>query len=149
MDADETRARAEILGTLSTYTRHVDSGRAAELSQLFTVDSRYDMGGGVVARGRDEIPGKVEELKEVFAGAESFGRIRHHTSSVFVEVQSEDRARAVSYFAAFSAQGPDHWGVYRDTLVREGEHWLFASRTVVLEGASPTSPVRGMLPTVP
>jgi hypothetical protein len=149
MDADETRARAAILHTLSTYTRHVDSGRAVELSQLFTVDTRYDMGGDVVAEGRDQIPGKVEELKAVFAGAESFGRIRHHTSSVFVEVESDDRARAVSYFAAFSSQGPDHWGVYRDTLVRDGERWLFASRTVVLEGAAPTSPVRGMLPAVP
>jgi hypothetical protein len=38
--------------------------------------------------------------------------------------------------------GPDHWGVYRDELTRVGHDWLFARRTVTVEGASDVSPVR-------
>jgi 3-phenylpropionate/cinnamic acid dioxygenase small subunit len=146
MDDVEIGARVAIQATLSRYTRHVDAGRADELAGLFAEDAVYDMGGGVVAHGRAAIVPKVEELKTMFATAEGFGRIRHHTSSVSIEVESPSRARATSYFCAFAAAGPDHWGTYRDVLVREDDAWRFASRVVRLEGAVPASPVRSMLP---
>lgn len=146
MEEFEIAARVAIQATLSRYTRNVDTGRADDLAGLFAEDGLYDMGGGVVAHGRDAIVPKVEELKTMFATAEGFGRIRHHTSSVAIEVESPDRARAMSYFCAFAAAGPDHWGTYRDVLVKEDDTWRFASRVVTLEGAMATSPVRSMLP---
>jgi hypothetical protein len=141
----EVEARAAIAATLSRYTRHVDTGRAAELAGLFARDALYDMGGGVVARSRAEIVGKVEELKRMFAAAEGFGRLRHHTSSVAIDLLGTDSARAISYFVAFSALGPDHWGTYRDELVHEPDMWRFASRVVTVEGAGQGSPVRALV----
>lgn len=145
MDQSEIEARVGIQALLSRYTRNVDTGRAPELALLFTVDATYDMGGGVVARNRDEIAGKVEELKTMFATSEGFGRIRHHTSSVVIEIEGPDTARATSYFVAFAAHGPDHWGTYRDGLVAEDGEWRFSSRVVRLEGTVEASPVRPML----
>jgi hypothetical protein len=142
----EVAARVGIQATLSRYTRNVDTGRADQLAGLFAENGVYDMGGGIVAHGRAAIVPKVEELKTMFATAEGFGRIRHHTSSVAIEVESADTAKAMSYFCAFAAAGPDHWGTYRDVLVREDDVWRFASRIVTLEGAVPASPVRSMLP---
>lgn len=141
----EIAARAAIQATLGRYTRNVDTGRADELAELFVEDCLYDMGGGIVAKGRAAIAPKVEELKILFATVEGFGRIRHHTTSVAIEVESPERARAMSYFCAFAASGPDHWGTYRDVLVKNEESWRFASRVVRLEGATDASPVRSML----
>lgn len=145
MDAAEVESRLAIQVTLSTYTRHVDTGRAERLAGLFTSDARYDMGGGIVALSRDDIVGKVEELKTMFASSENFGRLRHHVSSVAVELLDADHARAMSYFAAFSSAGPDHWGTYRDQLVREEDMWRFESRVVTVEGARDGSPVRKLV----
>jgi 3-phenylpropionate/cinnamic acid dioxygenase small subunit len=142
----EVAARVAIQATLSRYTRNVDTGRADQLAGLFAEDAVYDMGGGVIAHGRAAIVPKVEELKTMFATAAGFGRIRHHTTSVAIEVESSDRARVMSYFCAFAAAGPDHWGTYRDVLVREEDMWRFASRVVTLEGAVAASPVHSMLP---
>src|SRR5690606_3444284 len=65
-------------------------------------------------------------------------RLRHHVSSVRIRIADEDHATAQSYFLAVeSGLGPDHWGVYRDELVRENGAWRFARRTVTIEGATP------------
>ena len=42
---------------------------------------------------------------------------------------------------AMSGAGPDHWGVYRDELVRGEDGWLFARRVVTVEAAAANSPV--------
>jgi SnoaL-like domain len=142
VDAWEIEARLSIQATMSRYTRFVDAGRPHELGMLFTEPMHYDMGGGRVVHSRAELTATVEEIKSTFRAAENFGRLRHHVSSVAIELTGPDRATATSYFLAMSAAGPDHWGVYRDELTRLGQDWLFARRVVTVEGASQTSPVR-------
>jgi hypothetical protein len=102
----------------------------------------YDMGGGRVVHTRAELTATVEEIKSTFRTAENFGRLRHHVSSVLIELTGTDSAKATSYFLALSVARPDHWGVYRDELTRVSEGWLFARRVVTVEGASDISPVR-------
>ena len=142
MDAWEIEARLSIQETMSRYTRFVDAGRPDELSLLFAEPMYYDMGGGRVVRSQQDLISTVEDIKSTFKAAENFGRLRHHVSSVFIQMTSVGRAKATSYFVAMSAAGPDHWGVYRDELARSGQEWLFSRRIVTVEGASQTSPVR-------
>jgi hypothetical protein len=41
---------------------------------------------------------------------------------------------ARSYFFVITERGPDHWGRYRDELVRHDARWLFQHRVVRLDG---------------
>lgn len=142
MDTWEIEARAEIDVLFADYIRWVDGGKPELLAELFTEDCVYDMDNDNVARGRAEIPERVGALLPVFAGAVNFGRIRHHTSSVRVEFLDRERAKASTYFMAVSRQGPDHWGIYRDLIVRTGAGWRFAERSARVEGAVQHSPMR-------
>ena len=142
MDAWEIEARLSIQATMSRYTRYVDAGRPDQLGLLFVEPMHYDMGGGRVVHTRAERTAAVEAIKSTFRTAENFGRLRHHVSSVVIELTGADSAKATSYFLALSGAGPDHWGVYRDELTRAGHDWLFARRIVTVEGASDVSPVR-------
>ena len=142
MEAWEIEARLSIQATMSRYTRYVDAGRPDQLSLLFADPMYYDMGGGRVVHTRAELIATVEEIKSTFRAADDFGRLRHHVSSVNIELTGPDSAKATSYFLALAGAGPDHWGVYRDELTRVDQGWLFSRRTVTVEGASAISPVR-------
>ncbi|HVW40004.1 MAG TPA: nuclear transport factor 2 family protein [Amycolatopsis sp.] len=144
MQAWEIEARLDIARTMSRYTHYVDTGDATALAGLFTEHCHYDMGGGVVAVDSATIEAAVERLKEMFRNAPGFGRVRHHVSSVTVDLRGPDRAKAMSYFVAMSRTGPDHWGTYRDELVRTANGWLFSRRVVTVEGAAPSSPVHSL-----
>jgi hypothetical protein len=141
MEDWEVDGRLGVQATLSRYTRFVDSGRARELARLFTEKCHYDMGADRIITDRDGIEPAVEEIKATFRDAKDFGRLRHHVSSVVIELLDVEHATVTSYFTAMAAWGPDHWGVYRDELVRIGDDWLFARRVVTVEGAVPQSPV--------
>jgi SnoaL-like domain len=145
MELEEIAARLGVQATMGRYTRFVDTGRAGDLAGLFAPDCLYDMGGGAVARGRDQIVPIVEGLKDRFRTAPDFGRLRHHVSSAVVEITGPASATAMSYFVAFCAQGPDHWGTYRDVLSSDGKDWWFDSRVVRVEGAASGSPVADII----
>jgi hypothetical protein len=142
MEQWEIEARANVQVLHARYIRYVDSGRADELAELFVADCLYDMDGGAVAQGRDAIVPVVEELKAMFVATEGFGRVRHHVSSIFVEFESTDRASGMSYFTAMSGLGADHWGTYRDVIVRAEAGWRFQQRVVRVGGATAGSPIR-------
>ena len=61
--------------------------------------------------------------------------LRHHVSSVKIDLTGPDTASAASYFLVFTEVGLDHWGRYADRLVRAGGSWLIAHRKVRLDGA--------------
>ncbi|MCW2747845.1 MAG: hypothetical protein JWP10_987 [Nocardioidaceae bacterium] len=146
MEPWEIEARQCVQLLISRYTRYVDAGKAGDLANLFTEDCVYDMGGGNVAEGRAAIVPTVEGLKTMFSTTENFGRIRHHTSSVWIDIEGPDRAKAMSYYFAMAAHGPDHWGVYRDVIVRTDAGWQFEKRVVTVDGSVAISPVRHLVP---
>jgi hypothetical protein len=64
-------------------------------------------------------------------------------ANVVIELEGPHRARARSYFLAVTERGVDHWGRYRDELVRSGDRWRFARRQVRTDGSAPGSWVAG------
>lgn len=136
MELWEVEARLGIEDTVGRYVRFADSGHAAELGGLFSDD-------GVLAtdtakvQGRSAIVSYLEAARaDLAASATGGGRIRHHVSSLRIDLVSRDEARATCYFLAVTAAGPDHWGTYRDRLVRIGSGWRFAERIATVEGAA-------------
>jgi hypothetical protein len=137
METWEVAAHVAIQDTLARYTRFADGGRPADLAQQFTEDGVLAVGENEV-HGRDEITSFLEAQKVSLAASETGGgRIRHHTSSLRIDFEGSDDARATSYFLAITAAGPDHWGVYRDRLRRVDNRWLILRREAIVEGAAP------------
>jgi len=134
MEPWELEARLAIEDTVARYVRYADGGRAADLAGLFTADGVLASGDEVI-RGRDAIVAYLDGVAADLAGsATGGGRIRHHVSSLRVDFEGREAARATCYFLAVTAVGPDHWGTYRDRLVRVDDGWCFAERIATVEG---------------
>lgn len=142
MESWEIEGRVGIDALFGEYVKYVDSGEPELLAGLFTSECTYDMDNGNVALGREQIPERVRAVIPLFADAVNFGRIRHHMSSRRIDFIDRERAKVTSAFLAISGQGPDHWGSYRDIVVREKGDWLFSQRVARVEGAVPHSPMR-------
>src|SRR5262249_27748949 len=96
--------------------------------------------------GRDAIRGFLTSAGVSLADAATVPLIRHHITSVTIEIVSHDEARSASYFLAITEHGVDHWGRYRDDFVRDGEQWLFAHRRVRTDGTTPGGWAAGRTP---
>jgi 3-phenylpropionate/cinnamic acid dioxygenase small subunit len=136
MQAWELEAREQIRDTIARYAHCVDGGRFDELVELFSTDGVLEVEGEPAHRGRNAIRAFVTGTGRDLAAGTGAPRIRHHVSNVLIELAGPDRARARCYFIAVTDRGVDHWGRYRDDLVREGDGWLFAQRNVRTDGAA-------------
>ena len=63
--------------------------------------------------------------------------LRHHLSSIHIELDLPGEARSTGYFLAITDTGPDHWGRYRDALRHDGTSWRIQHRRLQLEGRAP------------
>jgi hypothetical protein len=133
MNLHEIEARLEIQDTLARYVRWADAGRTGEFAGLFTEDCIYDIL-GCEHRGRAAVAAFFEGKKKAFVEHYGGARIRHHMSSIVIELLGPTEAHASAYFMAVGPNGPDHWGNYRDRLKRVGDRWLFAERHVQVAG---------------
>jgi hypothetical protein len=123
-----------IRDTLARYAHYADSGRFEDLAALFAPDGVLEIDEVETLRGRAAILEFLGRARERLRAGAARPYIRHHVSSVVIELEGEDRARAESYFLAITERGPDHWGRYRDRLVLDGGRWLFAHRRVRIDG---------------
>jgi ketosteroid isomerase-like protein len=139
MEHWELVAREAIHDTIARYPHYVDGGDLDELVDLFTDDGVLEITGEGAYQGRAAIRGFVAEVGGDLAAASAGPRIRHHVTSVVIQLEGQDRARAACYFLAVTDAGVDHWGRYRDLLVREGDRWRFAHRLVRTDGIDPRS----------
>ena len=139
MELWELVAREAIRETFAHYAHYADSGRFAELAELFTVDGILEIHGREPVSGRNAILSFLSATKSSLASTLARPYIRHHVSSIEIAVHSRDQASAVSYFLAITEHGPDHWGRYRDRLTRVGERWLLQHRLVRPDGHSEQS----------
>jgi SnoaL-like domain len=139
MELWELVARELIRETAARYAHCADSGRFAELVELFTADGVLEIAGREPLRGRTAIAAFLASTRSNLAATLERPYIRHHLSSLTIDVHGPDAASAHSYFLAITARGPDHWGRYRDQLVRVGERWLFRHRRVRPDGHAPGS----------
>ena len=139
MELWELAAREGIRDTLARYAHCADTGRFAELVALFTEDGILDIDGRPPLQGRPTIEAFLTGTKTNLAANLTRPLIRHHVSSIRIEVHSPTEAGAASYFLAITERGLDHWGRYRDQLVRVGAQWLFRHRRVRPDGHATNS----------
>jgi hypothetical protein len=129
--------REQVRDTMARYTHAGDSGRIEELAECFLPDGVLEVKGLPAARGRAAI---VELLSpEPGAGRPAHGFVRHHLSSIRVTAVTPERAEAAAYFVVLTANGPDHWGRYRDVLRPHEGAWLFEHRRVTVDAWAPGS----------
>ena len=139
MELWEIAARERIYDTLARYAHCADTGRFAELVTLFTEDGVLAIDGRPPLQGCAAIEAFLTGTKTNIAAHLTQPLIRHHVSSIRIEVRTPDEADAASYFLAITERGPDHWGRYRDQLVRVGEQWLLRHRRVRPDGHAANS----------
>jgi ketosteroid isomerase-like protein len=136
METWELAAREGVRDTIARYAHLVDAGRIDEVADLFTPDGVLEANDLPPAAGRDAIRAFLGGTKSRLAASTTRPWIRHHVSSVLVEVEDPTTATARAYFFALTERGPDHWGRYRDRLVLHERRWRFAHRRVRTDGAA-------------
>lgn len=134
-------AREAARDLIARYTWAGDRGRSDELAALFTVDGVLDVGDhGGRWEGRDQIRAELEALTSADTDDRPDpGHVRHHVSSIRIEIASDTEIAAGSYFAVHTRIGLDHWGRYRDRIVLDDGNWRFAERGVRVDGSSDRS----------
>ena len=145
MERTELIAREGIRDLLARYTWAGDRGRSAEVAACFTVDGVLDAGEhGGTWEGRATIEAELLAVVDRVAAAGGTPTpVNHHVTSVLIALDTPTSADVRSYFCVYTDVGPDHWGTYRDHVVRdpvEGR-WQFQRRTVRVTGSSPASRV--------
>jgi hypothetical protein len=127
------RAKEGVRETLMRYNMAGDSGRFDELVATFAEDGVLENRAWRLA-GRDAIRKKLEEISRTSNPGLTVAR--HHLTTCLIDVLAADCAVSRTYFLVVTNIGPDHAGVYSDTLrLREGR-WLFATRRVRLDWAA-------------
>ncbi|HVY10857.1 MAG TPA: nuclear transport factor 2 family protein [Mycobacteriales bacterium] len=141
MELWELVAREEIRECIAGYNAYGDSGRMAEMLDMFTDDAVMEIE-GVAAKGRQAIAEVMKEAGRSFvAYAKAAGTprdrpvLRHFTSTVTIRVVSEVAAQASLYYFVFMHHGLDHWGRYDDEYRCVDGRWRISHRREQLEGA--------------
>lgn len=139
MDSRELAAREAIRDVIARYAHCADGGRFGDLVALFTEDGVLEIDGRPPLRGRAAIESFLAGTKAELAAGASRPFIRHHVSSVRIELLGPAEAKASCYFLVLTERGVDHWGRYRDRLIEVGGRWQLRHRRVSVEGRAPGS----------
>jgi len=139
MDASEAIAREQIRDVISRYNHAGDRGDLEALVRCFTDTGVLDLEGEDDHEGREAIRERLSGVVSDLAGRSERALLRHHVSSIRIELTGNGTAIAASYFLVFTEIGLDHWGRYADRLVRADGAWRIAHRKVRVDGATPDS----------
>jgi hypothetical protein len=136
MTLEELLAREGIRKTLARYTLQGDRGDVEAFLGAFTADAVLEFAGEWRAEGH---AGIRERIANVTGETRERRRplLRHHLGTHGVEFESETRARAWTYFTAYTEIGPDHTGRYVDRLSCEKGEWKIEHRRILIEWWSP------------
>jgi uncharacterized protein (TIGR02246 family) len=126
MSGEFADAVARIRDTIAAYAQAVDDGRTEDIVATFLPDGTASFpGSGGVLQGHDAI-------RKVYSGLVPGHPQRHVVTNIVVTAFNGESA-TVSSDLLFLLKGEKSWSVrivgrYVDTLRRDGERWLFASR---------------------
>ena len=133
MEIWELVARESIRDLIARYNANGDSGRFAQVAELFADDAIYDVE-GVRHIGAKGIFDVMTAAAAAMGSEGAPSVVRHLTSTMQIDVTSETDASARSYWQVILPHGLDHWGRYLDTFRVVDGKWRFASRRVVEDG---------------
>jgi ketosteroid isomerase-like protein len=142
MELWELAARESIRDLVTRYNANGDTGRFAQVLELFAPDATMEIStddGGVRAyHGKDEIETIFTGTKARWSAAAQErgtpGYIRHCVFTHQVDFLDQKHARGRSYFQVLMAHGLDHWGRYFDEYEERDGRWLFYRRQVTTDG---------------
>jgi ketosteroid isomerase-like protein len=136
---------AAINQTLASYCHRVDRGTADEVAALFAQDAilspyydgRYDV------YGRDAIRSWYALYHQTLGA--SVKHLKHLIHSVMIDIDG-DAASSVCYLTAYFIGKENNkayqvQGTYYDTLIRQGQEWLFQNRRIEVEFLTPLGDV--------
>lgn len=144
MEPWELAARESIRDLVARYNANGDSGRFAQVLELFTDDAVMEL-----ATGDGEVRSFVghEGIATVFTGTKErwnpeTGReaaskpfyVRHFVSTHQIDIEDRTHASGRAYFFVLMAHGLDHWGRYLDRYEERDGRWLFTSRRALSDG---------------
>ena len=133
MEPWEIEAREQIRDTVARYTHYGDSGRFDEFIGVFTEDGVLEMPGVSRREGRAAIKAGLTGRQQDVRASMRLAMSRHIVANVLIDFVSRDEADVSSYFVNLSSERVDHWGRYRDRMVRRGDRWLIQHRCVRLD----------------
>lgn len=139
MELWELVAREEIRELVAQYAHCGDGGRFADMVALFVDDGVLRIDDRPPLAGRDAMSAFLGETRRDLPASPATRYIRHHVSTLRIDVASSDAATGAAYFFVVTDRGPDHWGRYRDRYVRVAGRWRFAERRVRVDGTAPGS----------
>jgi hypothetical protein len=125
----------EIQQVVLRVARCSDRADVPGLVDNFTDNAVLEAGGRTVA-GRDA-------LFEFFGGARApvapdNERSKHVVTNTLLEPGADaGQVASTSYFQVLRSWGVANWGRYVDRMVREGDRWRIAHRTVFVDGNIP------------
>jgi hypothetical protein len=146
MTVDDLSAREGIRHTIASYNMAGDSRNVDEFVALFADDAVFEFAGfppleGFRFEGREAIDptARWKKYSEREQSSRGSSFVRHNLTTSRIELTGPETARARTYFVVFTDIGPDHSGVYTDELVKRGDRWLFAHRSIRLDWRAPGS----------
>jgi len=141
MNVWELTTREEIRELVARYAHFADSGRFDEMVALFAEDGVLEIVDREELYGRQSIHDFLVATAARFRESSAPRSMRHHVTSLRIEVSAPGEATSASYFLVVGEHGPDHWGRYRDRYAHRDGRWLFARRQVRVDGRAPSSAV--------
>jgi hypothetical protein len=146
MTVAELLAREGIRQTIANYTVAGDRLRIEDFVAQFTEDGVLESEGMIDSdafhyRGRHELRAWLTRWSKPATGVKTHQAtfVRHHLTTMQIELTGEDRARARTYWVAYTDIGPDHAGSYLDEFHEVDGRWLIAQRKVRMDWRSPQS----------
>jgi hypothetical protein len=138
MEQWQIEAREAIRDLVARYNANGDSGRFAQVIELFAPDAVMQLDDGE-RRGHDEIMTIFTGTRDRVASGDTPTYVRHLTATHQIDLVDPATARGRSYYQVLTTVGLDHWGCYIDDYRTVDGAWRFARRRVTVDGRSPDS----------
>jgi hypothetical protein len=133
METWELVARESIRDLVARYNANGDAGRFDQIVACFAPDAVMEVD-GTQYRGLDEIRGIFTHAADAFHEWPQSTLMRHHTSTLQIDLAGPDRATSRCYYQMLMNHGLDHWGRYLDEYGVVDGSWRFVHRREFVDG---------------
>jgi hypothetical protein len=138
MELWELIARESIRDLVTRYNSNGDTGRFAQVLELFTDDAVMELPHRSF-HGRDEIATIFTDTRDQVSSRATPSYGRHLTATHQIDLVDETHATGRLYYAVISPIGLDHWGRYTDRYEVVDGTWKFVARHVTVDGRTANS----------